>query len=84
MAYTEDFHGTSGDLPNVRTYEVDNNVLRAIRTDPYGFVHISYERGVIPEELKGNYTSFYEADQVIQSYLERRKSKLPNKTADKS
>ncbi len=70
MAYTEDFH--SNDLPNIRTYQVDNNVLRATRTDPFGFVYLSYERGTLPEELKSAYTSFWEADLAVKAYLERR------------
>lgn len=76
--YTEDFH--SNELPSVREFKVDNNVLRATRTDPYGFVSISYERGTIPEELKGDYTSFYEAEKAITAYLDRRKAlKTPTK-----
>jgi hypothetical protein len=63
---------SSKDIPNVRLYPVGNNVLRATRTDPYGFVSVSYERGQVPEELKGSYTSFEEARKAIVKYIDNR------------
>lgn len=58
-----------------KTFEVDNNVIRIRRTDPFGFCHISYERGTIPEHLKGSYTSYYEAEKAVLAYLESRPQK---------
>lgn len=57
------------DLANVRSFDLGNNKIRMTREDPYGFVSISYERGQIPESLKGAYTSFEEARKAVESYL---------------
>lgn len=62
-------HSGDKDLANVRVYDLGNNKIRMTRTDPYGFVEISYERGQIPEHLKGNYTSFEEARRAVDAYL---------------
>lgn len=71
MAYTEDFGPQ--DISE-KTFEVDNNVIRIRRTDPYGFCHISYEKGTVPEHLKGSYTSYYEAEKAVLAYLETRQT----------
>jgi hypothetical protein len=61
------------DLPNVREIPFLNNKARLKREDPFGFVYISYERGQVPEELKGSYTSFDEARKALGTYLQNRK-----------
>lgn len=71
MAYTEDF--SPNDALIDRTFELENNVLHVRRTDPYGFWHCSYERGPVPAELGGSYTSFYEAEKAVLNYLEKKK-----------
>jgi hypothetical protein len=53
----------------VRFVEVGNNKLFMKRVDPYGFVYLNYERGELPQELKGAYTSFETAQIGIQKYL---------------
>lgn len=58
-----------------KTFEVENNVIRIRRTDPFGFCYISYERGTVPEHLKGSYTSYYEAEKAVLAYLESRSQK---------
>ena len=67
MPWTEDF--TSNELSLDRTFEVGNNVLHVRRKDPYGFWTCSYEKGPVPQELSGAYTSFYEAEKAVLSYL---------------
>lgn len=57
---------------NVRFIEIGKNKLFMKREDPYGFISINYERGDVPEELKGTYTSFDEARKRIQRYLEKK------------
>lgn len=69
MAYTEDFH--DGDVAT-RVWDLGTNKLRAKRTDPYGFVYVSYEKGPVPEELGSAYTSFYEAAKAVESYIARK------------
>lgn len=74
MAYTEDFGPLDAAID--RTFELENNVLHVRRSDPYGFWHCSYERGPVPVELNGSYTSFYEAEKAVLSYLERKKKEV--------
>lgn len=55
---------------NKRVIEVGKNKLFLKRTDPYGFIYINYERGELPEVLKGAFTSFDEARRKIENYLD--------------
>jgi hypothetical protein len=57
---------------NIRSIPVGKNVLHAKRKDPYGFWTIHFERGSVPEELKGTYTSFSECWKKIECYLNRK------------
>jgi hypothetical protein len=57
---------------NLRSVPVGKNILHAKRQDPYGFWTIHFERGEIPAELKGSFTSFGEAWKRIEIYLEKR------------
>jgi hypothetical protein len=68
-----DFNSTNKDMPNLRIREVGNNKIRMERKDPYGFVYLSYERGPLPEELKGSYTSFDEANKAVDVYIRNKK-----------
>lgn len=74
MPYTEDFGPNDAAID--RTFELENNVLHVRRADPYGFWTCSYERGPVPQELSGSYTSFYEAEKAVLSYLERKKKEV--------
>jgi len=66
----------SSDSPRTRVYEVGNNKLRATRTDPYGFIHVSFERGQVPNMLSGMYTTWDEAHKDITRYINE-KTKEP-------
>jgi hypothetical protein len=57
------------DLPNVRTYDVGNNKINITRHDPFGFWRISYQRGAVPSQLDGQYTSIEEARRAVEAYL---------------
>lgn len=72
MSYTEDF---GPEDISEKTFEVDNNVIRIRRVNPFGFCHISYERGTVPEHLKGAYTSYHEAEKAVLAYLESKPQK---------
>lgn len=65
-------HSGDKDLANVRILDLGNNKIKLSREDPYGFVKISYERGQLPESLKGQYTSFDEARKALKLYLEQK------------
>lgn len=58
--------------PNVRVLEVGKNKLYMKRTDPHGFIRINYERGELPQELDGQFTSFEEAKKRIDLYLQQK------------
>lgn len=65
----EDHFDPEKDYPRVQTIELDNNKLVMKRTDPYGFIYISFERGQVPEHLKGAYTTWEAAKSAINGYL---------------
>lgn len=71
----DDFFGDK-DLSTDRKFVFDKNVLHVRRTDPYGFWHCQYEKGPIPDELKGSFTSFDEARKVIETYFNRTKKEI--------
>ena len=57
---------------NKRTISLKSgNKLICTRTDPYGFWSISFERGAVPNELKGSYTTFNNAMRAIELWVER-------------
>ena len=57
----------------VRTVDLGNNKIFMRQTDPFGLVEISFERGQIPDELKGSYTGFDYARRKIELYLNSKK-----------
>lgn len=60
----------SKDLGNKRSLTLENgNKIHFERTDPYGFWKVHYDKGQVPEKLKGNYTSFDIAMVAVKSYL---------------
>lgn len=73
---TFDDHVNDKDLSNERVFDLGTNKIRVIRTDPYGFWHISFERGQLPKKLKGNYTSFDQAEKAVRAYLTEREREI--------
>lgn len=45
------------------------NKLHGKRKDPFGFVYLNFDKGQLPEELKGAYTSFSEAERAVKNYI---------------
>lgn len=64
----------------VKKLELENNTLSMKRTDPYGFVKISFAKGQVPEHLRGDYTSFEEARKAIDVYLREKGRKILSET----
>jgi len=53
-----------------RYIETTNGVKFTTKTyDPYGLVRIHVDKGQVPSELSGQYTSPMEAEQAIEAYL---------------
>ncbi len=68
MFNTFDFEDTDPSEKN-RILELDNGVIiRATQKDPYGFWHLSYTKGAIPEVLKGQFTTFEYAKEAVRNY----------------
>lgn len=69
-----DLHNFNGnDQVNVRFYSLENgNKLNLKRTDPYGFIYISLERGQLPEWLQGAYTDWAHARLAAEKYIKER------------
>ena len=57
----------------IRTIDLGNNKIFMKQTDPFGLIEISFERGGIPDELKGRYTGFDYARRKIEHYLNSKK-----------
>ncbi len=64
--------------PKVRTIELENgNKLNLTITDPYGFIHLSLERGQLPDNLKDmSYTDWHHAEIAAKKYVADRQSVL--------
>jgi hypothetical protein len=63
--------------PNpVRVIELENgNKLNMTRTDPYGFIYFSLERGQLPDHLKGHaFTDWSMAEIAAKKYVLERQS----------
>lgn len=71
----DEFFGDK-DLSSDRKFILDKNVLHVRRTDPYGFWHCQYEKGAVPEELTGSFTSFDEAKKAVEIYFNRTKKEI--------
>lgn len=68
------------DLKPKRALGIDaSNDYMITCTDPYGFWNISRERGQIPEELKGSYSSPARAREAVTSMLARAKAPAKDK-----
>lgn len=80
MSEFVDFNGTE-DLTNRRSVTIGDNKLNFTRTDPYGFWIISYEKGQLPRELTGVYTSFQNALKEAQSYIVKKQKEAEPKPA---
>lgn len=61
--------------PKTRTIELENgNKLNLTRTDPYGAIVLSLERGQLPEAFRGSYTDWYQAEIAAHKYVLERQS----------
>jgi hypothetical protein len=63
---------TDKDLASVRTFQLDNNKVIVTKEDPYGFWSIKFEKGRLPNDLSGHFTSFDHAEKAVQLWLARK------------
>lgn len=64
------------DLAAVRTFQLDNNKVIVTKEDPYGFWSIKFEKGRIPSELSGQFTSFDIAEKAVLHYLKNKSKEV--------
>lgn len=58
------------DIPNRRVIFLGNGrEIKLERRDPYGFVHIVWDAGRVPEALSGTYTDFDQARKALELYV---------------
>jgi len=59
------------DLSNRRIFDLSNgNKIMCDRRDPYGFWHLYYEHGQLPDKLKDmQFTSFDQARKFVEAYI---------------
>ncbi len=69
MPDTDHFDPTR-DQPKTIEIPVKNNVIRIQKAGPNGFWRISYERGVTPRQLQGDWLGVQDARNAVQAYLQ--------------
>ncbi len=57
---------------NKRSMPYGKNTIFFEREDPYGLFTIKLQRGVVPTELRGFYTSANDAVQAINQFLNKK------------
>ena len=61
---------------NHRTLTLPNgNKVHFERTDPYGLWSVHYDKGPMPTQLSGSFTSFAKAFDAVKKYLDNKKEK---------
>lgn len=60
-----------------RTYDLDGGQkVHAERKDPYGFVYLHLDKGILPQELSSAFTSYDEADRAITHYVNKKQREV--------
>lgn len=58
------------DDPRTKVIQIDTNKIVMKRTDPYGFIELSLERGSLPDSLKNaKYTTWEAANEAVSRYM---------------
>jgi len=52
---------------------VSNNIIHIRSEDPYGFWHLSLDKGQLPEKYKGAYTHLSQAIRAAQTWTQEKK-----------
>ena len=60
------------DLSRKRVFVISGGNIVAQCTDPYGFWHLKPEKGPVPGDLSGHYTSYDECEKAVKSYLTKK------------
>jgi hypothetical protein len=61
----------------IRLITVSNGVTyKSEQTDPFGFWHLTTDKGALPKELQGSFTTFEKAHLAVKNYLVQIKEKI--------
>jgi hypothetical protein len=60
------------DLLDRRYIDFGDNTIYATQEDPYGFWHLSLDKGQLPERYRGSYTTWGDCERAAQIYLRER------------
>lgn len=61
------------DDPRTKVIQIDTNKIYMKRTDPYGFIELSLDKGSLPENLKhARYTTWEHAQAAVDQYMKAR------------
>lgn len=62
------------DISRQRSIDLENgNKINITQTDPFGFWTISYNKGQLPDHMRGQYTSYHQAELAVQQYLQTKR-----------
>ncbi len=75
LDFLDDFPDLEKDASNEWEIPLEKNKLRIVKKEPYSFWGFSYERGPIPKELEGVWTSPSDAKKAALYYLKSKKYK---------
>jgi hypothetical protein len=68
-----DFNGN--DQANHRVYQLENgNKLHLKRTDPYGFIYLNLDKGMMPAAYTGAYSDWSQARLAAEKYIRERQT----------
>ncbi len=70
--YDEDHQDPTRDYSRVIEFKFEGNILRAKRTDPFGFFKFSLDKGQLPKEYQGFYTDPFEVEKAATAYFQER------------
>jgi hypothetical protein len=70
------------DTPGQVTLDLGNNKLHFKKDFRIGFWTINFDKGQIPDKLKGSFTSLEKAQRVVEAYLRDKERIVVEETAD--
>lgn len=72
-----DLTSVDRDIPDTRYYDLDNGnkVVFTRANNPFGYWTVRFEKGSVPSELNGMYTTYEQVITAFQGYLARKNEK---------
>lgn len=67
------------DVPDESPIEVNGITMNLKRGGSHGYWRVSYPKGPLPDSLKGQYLSKYDAEKAVTVYLKQMRRTPPTK-----